>query len=122
MANLALISELIKQKKMMISDFCEQSQITNQTLREMIKRNSTKTDILERIANVLNVPVGYFFNEYSGIVVNGKNNQVHSGQGNQIMLSPEQREIEHLREIIKEKNNLLEEKERLIQMLMQTKS
>lgn len=107
---------------MMISDFCEQSQITNQTLREMIKRNSTKTDILERIANVLNVPVGYFFNEYSGIVVNGKNNQVHSGQGNQIMLSPEQREIEHLREIIKEKNNLLEEKERLIQMLMQTKS
>lgn len=122
MANLALISELIKHKKMMIGDFCEQSQITNQTLREIIKRNSTKTDILERIANVLNVPVGYFFNEHSGIVVNGKNNQVHSGQGNQIMLSPEQREIEHLREIIKEKNNLLEEKERLIQMLMQTKS
>lgn len=110
MANLQIISELLKKKKMGKTQFCELVGITDQTLRQIQARNSTKTDILERIAHVLNVPIGYFFGEHTGIVVNGENNQVHNGQGNQIMLSQE-KEIEHLRE-------LLAEKERLIQVLM----
>lgn len=114
MANLLLIRDLIEKKKIAIGDLCEQAQITPQTLREAIKRNSTKTDILERVAHILNVPIGYFFGEQAGIVVNGENNQVHSGQGNQFMLSQE-KEIEHLRE-------LLAEKERLIQVLLSSKN
>lgn len=114
MANLLLIRDLLEKKKIAVGDLCEQAQITPQTLREAIKRNSTKTDILERIAHILNVPIGYFFGEQAGIVVNGENNQVHNGQGNQIMSSQE-KEIEHLRE-------LLAEKERLIQVLLSSKN
>lgn len=118
MANLLLIRDLIEKKKIAVGDLCEQAQITPQTLREAIKRNSTKTDILERVAHVLNVPIGYFFGEQMGIVMNGENNQVHNGQGNQIMMTPEQREIEHLRAIIEAKDKIIEEKERLIQVLI----
>lgn len=120
MANLMLIRDLAEKKKIALGDLCEQAEITTQTLREAIKRNSTKTDILERIAHVLNVPIGYFFGEQSpGIIVSGRHNQVHSGQGNQIVLTQEQREIEHLRELLIEKDKVIDEKERLIQFLME---
>lgn len=121
MANLHLISELLEKKKMSMKDFCAQVELTDVSVRRIIERNSTKTDILERIARVLKVPVSCFFGEQSGICVNGGYNQVHSGQGNQIMLTPEQREIEHLRELLAEKDKVIEEKERLIQILLSSK-
>lgn len=114
MANLQLISELLKKKKMSQKDFCEQVGLTDVSLRRIIERNSTKTETLEKIAEVLNVPIGYFFGEQPGIVISGEYNQVHNGQGNQVMLSQE-KEIEHLRE-------LLAEKERLIQVLLSSKN
>lgn len=119
MANLQIISDLLKKKNMGKAQFCELVGITDQTLRQIQTRNSTKTDILERIAHVLNVPIGYFFGEHPGIVISGENNQVHNGQGNQIMMTPEQREIEHLRELLTEKDKVIDEKERLIQFLME---
>lgn len=122
MANLLLIRDLIEKKKIAVGELCEQAQITPQTLREAIKRNSTKTDILERISHVLNVPIGYFFGEYSNVVVSGENNQVHNGNGDQIMMTPERREIEHLRELLTEKDKVIEEKERTIQILLSTKN
>ncbi|MEQ3162704.1 helix-turn-helix transcriptional regulator [Parabacteroides goldsteinii] len=118
MANLQLISELLKKKKMSQKDFCEQVGLTDVSLRRIIERNSTKTETLEKIAEVLNVPIGYFFGEQSGIVISGEHNQVHNGLGNQIMTTPEQREIEHLRAIIDAKDKIIEEKERLIQVLI----
>lgn len=121
MANLHLISDLLEKKKIGKIQFCEQVGITDQTLRQIQARNSTRTDILEKIAQVLNVPVGYFFGEQIGIVVSGEHNQVHNGLGDQVMLTPEQREIEHLREIITEKEKIIDEKERLIQVLMDKK-
>lgn len=119
MANLQIISDLLKKKNMGKTRFCELVGITDQTLRQIQARNSTRTDILEKIAHVLNVPIGYFFGEHPGIVISGENNQVHNGHGNQIMMTPEQREIEHLRELLTEKDKVIEEKERLIQFLME---
>lgn len=119
MANLQIISDLLKKKNMGKTQFCELVGITDQTLRQIQARNSTRTDILEKIAHVLNVPIGYFFGEHPGIVISGENNQVHNGHGNQIMMTPEQREIEHLRELLIEKDKVIDEKERLIQFLME---
>lgn len=118
MANFQLINELIKEKRLSVSEFCNRAQISDQTYRQIQVRNSTKTEILERIANVLNVPVGYFFGEHSGIVISGEHNQVHNGHGNQILMTPQEQEICHLREMIAEKDKIIEEKERLIQVLM----
>ena len=114
MANLQLINELSKKKKISQKDFCECVGLTDVSLRRIIERNSTKTETLEKIAQILNVPIGYFFGEQPGIVISGEHNQVHNGQGNQIMSSQE-KEIEHLRE-------LLAEKERLIQVLLSSKN
>lgn len=122
MANLQIISDLLKKKNMGKTQFCELVGITDQTLRQIQARNSTRTDILEKIAHVLNVPIGYFFGEHPGIVISGENNQVHNGHGNQIMMTPEQREIEHLRELLTEKDKVVEEKERLIQVLLSSKN
>lgn len=122
MANLQLISDLLKKRNLSVTEFCRRASISDQTYRQMRSRNSTKTEILERVAKVLNVPVGYFFGEHTGIVISGEYNQVHSGLGNQIMQTPEQKEIEHLREIIAEKIKIIEEKERMIQLLLSSKS
>lgn len=121
MANLILINELLKKKNLSVKEFCKRAQISDQTYRQMQSRNSTKTEILERIAQVLNVPVGYFFGEHTGVCVTGEYTQVHSGQGNQIMLTQEEREIEHLRELLAERDKVIEEKERLIQILLSSK-
>lgn len=117
-----LIRELVSKRKISISDFCEQVGISDQALRNIEKRNSTKTEILEKIAEVLNVPVGYFFGETQPLVVNGGNNQLHNGNGHQIILSKEEIEIEHLRDILSEKDKIIAEKERLIQILLKKES
>lgn len=122
MANLHLISELLKKKKMPQKDFCERVGLTDVSLRRIIERNSTKTETLERIAEVLNVPISYFFGEQPGLIISGEHNQVHNGQGNQIMMTPEQKEIEHLRELLTEKDKVVDEKERLIQVLLSSKN
>ena len=102
MANFHLISSLVEERRMLIKELCEQAGISDQTYRQILIRNSTKTEILERIAKVLQVSVGYFFDEPTSLA---KNNS-------------DQKEIEHLKDIINEKNKIIDEKERLISVLM----
>ena len=119
MANFHLISELLDKRKITQKDFCEQIQISTTAFRPLVERNSTKTEIIERIARELRVPVGYFFGDNSSITMSGQNTQVHNGNGHQIMLSAEQKEIELLRQIITEKDKQLEDKERFIRVLLE---
>ena len=119
MANFHLISELLDKRKITQKDFCEQIQISTTAFRQLVERNSTKTEIIERIARELRVPVGYFFGDNNNITMSGQNTQVHNGNGHQIMLSAEQKEIELLRQIITEKDKQLEDKERFIRVLLE---
>ncbi|MCE5226536.1 MAG: helix-turn-helix domain-containing protein [Macellibacteroides fermentans] len=119
MANFHLISELLDKRKITQKDFCEQIQISTTAFRQLVERNSTKTEIIERIARELRVPVGYFFGDNNSITMSGQNTQVHNGNGHQIMLSAEQKEIELLRQIITEKDKQLEDKERFIRVLLE---
>ena len=49
----------------------------------------------------------------------GNQNQINTGIGKQVMMHTEdQREIEHLKRIVNEKEQLIVEKERLIQILL----
>lgn len=63
MANLQKIKVLAKEKGVTINDLAEQLGITPQAIHLMVRENSTKTDTLERIANILNVPISAFFDE-----------------------------------------------------------
>lgn len=113
MANLAIINKLIEERNLSVTEFCLRANISAQSLREIVKRNSTKTDILERFAAVLHVPVGVFFNEQSNVTITGR--QIHTGVGNQIMQTPEEQEIEHLKSLLEAQAKLIDEKEQRIQ-------
>lgn len=103
MANLQLINELLKDKKISKLDFCSKIGISDTSLRLIVERNSTKTDILEKIAKELNVPVGVFFDEQCEDVVN------------------EDDRIDNLLREIGYLKDILTEKERTIQILMKQK-
>ena len=119
MANFQLIREILNKRKIPINEFCKKIELSDTAFRQLVERNSTKTEIIERIARELRVPVGYFFGDNNNITMSGQNTQVHNGNGHQIMLSAEQKEIELLRQIITEKDKQLEDKERFIRVLLE---
>ncbi|MDL2230341.1 helix-turn-helix domain-containing protein [Alistipes sp. OttesenSCG-928-L06] len=61
MANLLIIKDLLKEKKMSLRDLAATVGITEQGLQKLIRENSTKVDTLEAIANALDVSPGRFF-------------------------------------------------------------
>ena len=63
MANLQKIKVLAKEKGISINDLAEQLGITPQAVHLLVRENSTKTETLERIAHILEVPVSVFFDE-----------------------------------------------------------
>ncbi len=64
MANFQLIRELLNKRKIPVKDFCERIEISDTAFRQLIERNSTKTEIIEKIARELNVAVGFFLFQF----------------------------------------------------------
>lgn len=114
MANLLIIKDIAETKNISLKDLAIKLGMTPDGLQKIIKRNSTTTETLEKIANVLGVHVGAFFE--GGPV----SNQLIKGNGNAAsiygdvtagVLADKDKEIEHLKQLLKEK-------ERTIQILM----
>jgi len=63
MANLTIIRELCKDKKITLSELSEKINISYAGMQRILSTNSTKIDTLEKIADVLNVPISSFFDE-----------------------------------------------------------
>jgi hypothetical protein len=85
----------------------------------LYEKTCMATDTLEKLARFFKVPVSYFFDENSSPnnYINANNHSVALGNNSvtgDISLSNCQKELEHLKQ-------LLEEKERLIQVLMKNK-
>jgi transcriptional regulator with XRE-family HTH domain len=112
------ISKLMNERNVRKSELSRGLDVARNTLDDYLEeRTFMKTDTLEKLAKFFNVSVGYFFNEENAspcASINANNHSValgnHSVTGN-ISLIDCQKELEHLREI-------LEEKERTIQILM----
>ena len=120
------INELLEERRIKKVDFCEKVNISATTLNRTTEKGAEIGCIkLERIADFFQVPMDYFFErDYkqpyptntmekgtdlsSGNTINGIN-----GNGNAITMSynDPQREIEHLKVLLKEK-------ERMIQLLL----
>lgn len=107
------IVELIESNRLTKKGFCEKVDISVQTLENVLKGSDIGSKKLEKIALFFGVSMDYFFDSEKmthssiGHSVNGNGNLV-SGD---IRLNECQREIEHLKE-------LLSEKERTIQILL----
>lgn len=63
MLNLQKIKSLASESGTTLVDVAKQLGISKQSLNQMIRENSTKVSTLERIAEILGVPVATFFDE-----------------------------------------------------------
>lgn len=116
------IAALIESCKLPKKEFCKKVEISVQTLDNTLKGSEIGSRKLERIADFFKVPIDYFYDRevevdekmHIGHNVNGIGNKV---SGN-ISLSECQKELEHLRQLLHEKQIIIEEKERTIQILM----
>lgn len=61
MANLLIIKDLLKERKISINDFAVDLGMSPQGLQKLIRENSTKVDTLELISQKLKVPISLFF-------------------------------------------------------------
>lgn len=95
MANLYLIRELCERNKITIRELSQKIGCDESTIQTAIRKGSTTTARLEQIAGMLKVSVGYFFDGWR-----------------------EANEVNDLRNENKYLKNILEEKERTIEILL----
>ena len=121
MANLLIIKELCASRKITIRKLAEELGLQDAALHKIMQKGTTSTDKLETIARILNVPVSTFFEknlcERSNVNVSGEGHKIQSGSIN-IMVEQQEKEIEHLKALLREKERVLEEKERTINILL----
>ncbi len=99
MANLKKIRTLCEAKKITIRELAKKIGRDESSIQSAIRRGSTNSATIEKIAEVLGVPAGYFFD---GWIENTQKPNM-------------EKEIAHLKE-------LLAEKERLISVLMERRN
>ena len=86
MKNLDKIKPLAVAKKMRLQDVAEAAGITYQQLNRIIRVGSTSIDTLGKIAEALDVPVAYFFDEMNGDVISVGDNSPGAGKDNSVSL------------------------------------
>lgn len=99
MANFLLIRTLCEERKITMRELARRIGRDESTIQSAIRRGTTNTKTIEKIAEVLEVPVGYFFDSKPVIADKSKN------------LPENEETISYLKQI-------LEEKERTIRILM----
>lgn len=91
MANFFIIRDLCEQRKITIRELANRIERDESTIQTLIRKGTTNTTTLESIANVLGVSPGVFFDGYS------------SDNATEL-----QKENEHLKDLLKEKERLIE--------------
>lgn len=91
MANLLIIRDLCERKKMTIRELAQRVGRDESSIQSAIRRGSTNSSTLELIAKELGVSAAVFFDGYTAD--NSKELQI---------------EIDHLKELLKEKERLIE--------------
>lgn len=114
------LKEILAKYKVSQSEIAKQLGMSHQSLNQMLSASDIKTGLVERIAKVLNVPISSLFGEDkeqnavatgNGIAVSGNNNvAVNENMGDNAAI---------LQERVTMLEKLLEEKERLIKVLME---
>lgn len=113
------LKSIIARKGISVADFAVKLGVSESSVFKYYNKNNFDSDLLEKFCSILDIPITYFFDDEekgNNTMVNGNNNTVASGHHSQITIlendiHSKEVEIEHLKQII-------EEKERLIQVLM----
>lgn len=123
------IKKILQTKGFTLSDIALKLNKSPQAFNEALKAADIKTGLLESIATAIGQDMSFFYSSIgsknNSALVNGNGNSVVSGENNRLEVSKCQddleialREVKHLKEVIEGKDKLLEEKERLINVLM----
>lgn len=123
--NISKLLKLMEKAKLSKVRLGEMAGVSDVTISNILKGSDAKISSIKSIANALSVPVGYFFDEEpiapgNLASVKGNNNVLVGGSnlGTINKLSECEREVELLTMQVKHLTAQVEEKERLIQVLM----
>lgn len=94
------LKQKIKQKGIKFTTLAEMLDVVPQQVQQYFNANNVSTDVVERIAEVIGESVSYFYNEYPILTIEDYNRIITM-----------EKEIAYLRQ-------LLDEKERLIEVLI----
>lgn len=127
--NITKLQLLMAQSKVNNSNLASMSGVSDVTISKILNGADAKISTIERIAEALKVSIGYFFDDSTISQVNtgssnvvGRDNNGHITMAEcQNQLDDALKEIKHLKEVIDAKDKLLQEKERLINVLMSNK-
>lgn len=122
------LKELLAKKDIGIEEFAAEINVSVSSIFKYYKKDDFDSGLLEQFCNTLGVPITYFFEDKylpkdNSAVVSGNENSVVTGENNKLEICKHERddallEIKHLKEVIEGKDKLLNEKERLINVLM----
>jgi transcriptional regulator with XRE-family HTH domain len=123
-----VIKELMLKQNIEVADLAKRLGKTKQAVYDMLDKEDVNTSLLRDLAAIFNVPITIFFdNSVNNNQSNTGNNSIVLGQNNNVdslnldykeKLESALVEIKHLKEVIDAKDKLLQEKERLINVLM----
>ena len=123
-----VIKELMLNQNIEVADLAKRLGKTKQAVYDMLDKEDVNTSLLRELAAIFNVPITIFFdNSVNNNQSNTGNNSIVLGQNNNVdslnldckeKLESALVEIKHLKEVIDAKDKLLQEKERLINVLM----
>nr|DAO02674.1 MAG TPA: SOS-response transcriptional repressor [Caudoviricetes sp.] len=120
--NLLKIRELCERKEGGVKRLAEEIGMSEQNLHRCITLNKIQAGELEKIAHILDVHIGYFFDNIpvNQSIANG-NGSAASVYGNATsgVIIDKDKEIEHLKALLEERERVITEKERTIQILIQ---
>ena len=77
------LKEFLRKEGVIFSQLADDLGMSQQNLSAVFTRDDVKSGLLERLAGILNKPVGYFYGEASGSaqVISGNNNTQVAGEG-----------------------------------------
>ena len=123
-----IIKELMIKQNIEVAELAKRLGKTKQAVYDILDKEDVNTSLLRELSSILNVSIAIFFdnsvnNNQSNIgdnsVVVGQNNTIDTlNLENKEKLENALLEIKHLKAVIEGKDKLLEEKERLINVLM----
>lgn len=124
MYNGTVIEELLSERKLRKKDIQDALGISYNSYKTIVYGNPT-VKTLEPVADFFKVSMDVFFNRESCGSnkignVSGNSNKIQQGKVN-VMQSSLEKEIENLKLLLTEKDKVISEKERLIQVLMKDK-
>ncbi len=106
--NISKLKKLATVKKLSIKELSEKVGISETGMYKALKKGDFKISTLEKISAILDVPVGYFFEESSkntGDIIGSQNYNVNNIS---IILDSKQQEIEYLKRELLLKDKIIQ--------------